>query len=634
MSNKTLSLVQPNFQQGPVELNAHYLPYSAGVLWSYANQSPLIKENYELRHLIWKREDVEAVATRLRGSSVVGFSTYVWNRNYNYKLASRLKELSPATQIVFGGPEVPITDPNVFKRFPFIDVVVKGEGEISFKNLLVANLENNISTVKGLLINNGGKVLDTGEAGRILDLDAIPSPYTTGVFDKIVEDNPDVEWNSTLETNRGCPYQCTFCDWGSLTYNKVKKFNLSRVFAELEWMAEHKCGHMSICDANFGMFVERDNEIVDKIIALQKSHGYPYTFNASWAKNQRAEVIGIVKKLISSPTFNHGLTLSVQSLDSDVLDAIKRQNLGINQIEEVFRLCEAEGIPVNTEFILGLPSETLQSWKNNFWRLFAAGNHTGIEIFQAQLLENAEMNTGQRLLYGIKSKTVFDYMSGSQNDDDLAEGVDVVIATNSMPTDIMLDAQMFSWFINTFHINGITTYIARFLNKYSEVSYEKFYDELFAFLMTDQWISEEYSSVRRYYAAWMNDGRINHPKVGPVQIHGWNLVHRTIIKMHVEEKYDHIFSLVEKFVDRFSLDQDLRDSLLDVQKNYVIQHRRLSEYPITKKLAFDVIGFLGSTPLKAERTFEFNEMPDISLVRFLELIYYSRRRNFGKAVIK
>lgn len=632
----TVSLVQPNFQQGPKELNAHYLPYSVGVLWAYAKQSQVITDNFTLGTIQWKRKDIKEALTDLIGSAIVGFSTYVWNRNYNYELAKQLKTVSPDTIIMFGGPEPPVTDPNIFVRFPFIDYVIKGEGEITFKNMLENYLTNSIDSVPGLLINKNGTPVDTGESVRISDLDDLPSPYTEGIFDDIIAANPDIEWNSTLETNRGCPYQCTFCDWGSLTYNKVKKFNLERVFAELDWMSKNKCGHMSICDANFGMFVDRDNAIADKIISLQKVNGYPYTFNASWAKNQKSDVISIVKKLLDSPSFNHGLTLSVQSLDADVLDAIKRKNLDMNKIEEVFSMCEKEGIPVNTEFILGLPNETLTSWKNNFWRLFEAGNHTGIEIFQAQLLENAEMNTGQRILHKIKSQTVFDYMSGSYNDDALAEGVDVVTSTRSMQHDDMLDAQTFSWFINTFHINGVTTYASRFLHKYINLPYETFYDTLFTFLKTDEWFISEMNSVRYYYESWMKNGRINHPGAGPIAIHGWNLIHCTTINIHVDDMYSHLAERISVFLTKFNLPQPIYESLIAIQKNYVIQYNHLASYPKELVLEKDIVGYLlGSTlDIVTKYSFNFSDDKNMSFAKFLEYLYFSRRRNFGKAIIK
>jgi hypothetical protein len=183
---------------------------------------------------------------------------------------------------------------------------------------------------------------------------------------------------------------------------------------------------------------------------VQAKYGYPYTFSVAWAKNQKAEVFDIVFKLIKSPKFNQGLTVSVQSMDLDVLENIKRKNLDQHKISDIFNLCDKHNVPVYTEVILGLPGETKTSWRQNFWKLFDAGNHTGVTILQAQMLENAEMNLLQRKLFGIKSVPVYDYMSGSYNYDELQESVDVIVATKDMPFEDMLDSHIFSWYINTF----------------------------------------------------------------------------------------------------------------------------------------------------------------------------------------
>jgi radical SAM superfamily enzyme YgiQ (UPF0313 family) len=103
-------------------------------------------------------------------------------------------------------------------------------------------------------------------------------------------------WQGTLgNVNRGCPFACTFCDWGSLTYNKVKKFELERVFDELEWMAQRNFDFISFTDANFGMFAERDSLIADKIIEMSRKIRFsPRTFSVAWAKNQKKEVMWIL----------------------------------------------------------------------------------------------------------------------------------------------------------------------------------------------------------------------------------------------------------------------------------------------------------------------------------------------------
>jgi hypothetical protein len=111
MTKRTISFVQPNFQQGPKEFNAYYLPYSAGVILSYAMGFEHIRAAWEIDQLVWRREDIEELAPRLAKNNIVAFSTYVWNHRYNYKLARRIKEINPAVTIIFGGPEPAIEDP-------------------------------------------------------------------------------------------------------------------------------------------------------------------------------------------------------------------------------------------------------------------------------------------------------------------------------------------------------------------------------------------------------------------------------------------------------------------------------------------------------------------------------------------
>jgi radical SAM superfamily enzyme YgiQ (UPF0313 family) len=633
-----ISLVQPNFQQGPKEFNAHYLPYSVGVLWAYVNQFESIKSNYQLEDLIWRRDNIEETVSKLSTCDIVGFSTYVWNKNYNYALARRLKEINPDCLIFFGGPEMPITKKDIFKKLSFIDVVIKSEGEVILRQLLDA-ISNNMhwDDIKGLLINRDGQAIDTGDGERISSLEDMPSPYLTGVFDKIMLETQGVEWNATIETNRGCPYACTFCDWGSLTYNKVKKFNLERVFAELEWIGANGCGFVTITDANFGMFVERDNAIADKLIEVQEKYGCPNSFSMSWAKDQKPEVFDIVFKLIKNPKFNQGLTVSVQSMDLDVLENIKRKNLAQHKIENIFALCDKNNVPVYTEIILGLPGETKDTWKEGFYKIYRAGNHTGINILHAQLLENAEMNLLQQRLYEITSVPVYDYMSGSYNYNELQECVEVVTGTKDMPTEEMLDSQAFSWFMQTFHINGLTTYISRFLHKNAGIDYSVFYDKLWDYLQDDPWFIKERDELRHYYRNWMTDGKINHPNISNIEVHGWNIIHRTTLNMHLDRKYNYVFDLIEKFVtSEFSLNPNCLTQLLQFQRNYVINYDNIEQFPYTVQFDYDFLGYIlddASLENTVKYKFEFHESKDISVDRFLENIYFGRKRNFGKSLI-
>jgi len=631
-----LAWVQPNFQQGPKEFNAYYLPYSAGVVWSYSLADPWVRERFEVTEWVWRREVVSETAERLAQNDIVAFSTYVWNHRYNYEIARQIKSINPSVLIIMGGPEPAITDPNFFKDNPFIDLVICYEGEITFKRLLKTYESRDWESVPGLLINKNGEAVQTKDSERIESLEEVPSPYLSGIFDKMIEEHPEITWQGTLETNRGCPFACTFCDWGSLTYNKVKKFELQRVFDELEWMARHNFDWISITDANFGMYPERDGMIADKIIEMQEKYGSPRTFSVAWAKNQKKEVIDIVKKLLDARGFNQGLTLSVQSLDHDVLENIRRKNMEMNKLNEVFELCDQRNIPAYTELILGLPGETLETWKKNFYALYDLNQHTGITVFQAQLLENAEMNLLQKKLFKITSQPVTDYFAGSYSVEHIEESIDVITGTKDMPTPIMLDAQIFSWFQTTFHINGFATIVARFINKYLGISYNDYYEDLFAYAMTNDWLIKEEAETRQYFANWMNTGKINHPKIG-VEIHGWNIIHRTSMNMHQEDRVDELYDVLEKFLERYDLPEDLVASLMKLQRNYYIKYTDRNQYPMNLDVDYNIWDYLSfNQPLEKIATtyrLDFPEDKTMSLNRFLELFYFARRRNFGKATV-
>lgn len=640
MNKKLISFVQPNFQQGPRDLNAFYLPYSSGVIWSYALSSEFIKENYQLDTFIWRRDPLADVVNRLADNDVIAFSTYIWNHNYNYKLAEQLKKINPNIVIIVGGPEPAITDKEFFKKYPFIDIVVKLEGEITFRNIL-ENLGSNLLTIPGLLINRNGETVDTGDSVRIDSLSDIPSPYLIGLFDGLIKDNPGVEWNATLETNRGCPYQCTFCDWGSLTYSKVKKFELGRVFEEIEWFGKNRCGYISLTDANFGMFYERDSIIADKIIEVQnKNNGFPKTYGMSWAKNQKKEVIDIAKKLINSKFgYNNGLTVSIQSLDDNVLENIRRRNMEFNKIEEVNKLCEKNNIPTYTELILGLPGETADTWRENFWKLFRNNNHHGITVYQAQMLENAEMNLLQRRLYKIETVAVKDYFSsGYSNNEEIEETINVVTSTKDMPLPMMIESSVFTSFLNAFHVDGISTFLSRFVAKYCGVDYSNFYTDLNNFLQTDEWYFNQQEEMRGYYTEWLTNGELTDSELAGIQIKGLNLVYRTLLQVHIENKYDHVYGLLEKFMQRYNIDEELLNDLFVLQRNYLVVHNKVKLYPLKLSFNYNIYDYIvfdqKLTRKNTDYTLDFPEDKDIKFQTFLEKIYFARRRNYGKAVIK
>ena len=635
---RTVSLVQVNFQQGPTHCVSFYLPYSVGCLWSYANSFDYVNQNYQLDQVIWRRDPIQTIATRLANNDIVALSTYVWNRNYNYELARQIKSINPACFLLFGGPEPAIQDPDLFVKSPFMDAVIVLEGEKTFKDFL-CNFDN-LQTVPGLVINHGGRSIKTGEPKRIDDLEELPSPYLTGFFDRLILENTDVkEWTATIETNRGCPYQCTFCDWGSLTYNKVKKVSLDRVFAELEWAAKNRCTWIAFTDANFGMFVERDNAILDKFLDLQQSVGYPHGYSVSYAKNQKKDVLDMITKVIKKSThMTPGLRVSLQTLTEPVLDIVKRKNLQQENCEEIFALAEQKNVPVGTEMILGLPGETLASWKNNMWRLFDMGLHSAIDIFFCQLLENSEMNLVQRQIYDIQTVGISDYIISNYDDGDVTETVQVVTSTSTMTHDDLVDAAIFNWFISTCHFHGLTNFSSRFLRKYSNLAYADFYNDLFDQALLDSWFDQEVQEYKMLLHEWYTTGRIDNYSVCQVNLSSWNIPNKTILKLHSNDQLrQHVFDFLDNHMLRYNLDPDIYQDLIHLQHHYPIQYSALDHYP--KKIPFhtNIYDYIVKdeilTPVDTELLFTFPETKPGNLQEFLERIYFTRGRKYGQARI-
>lgn len=630
---KSISLVQVGFQTGPKHLNAYYLPYSVGTVWTYANTSKFVQENYQVNQIIWRRDPIDQLAPQLAKDDIVLISCYVWNKNYNFSLAQAIKEINSKTTVIIGGPEPAIQDENFFYNNPAIDIVIKLEGELILKNLL-ENWENKAS-VAGLLLNKHGQSIDTGLSPRVENLEDLPSPYLTGFFDSIIQDNPDVEWNATLETNRGCPYQCTFCDWGSLTYQKVKKFNLERTFAEIDWIVKN-CGFVALTDANFGVFIERDSAIMDYFIESQQKNNNFLLYSINWAKNMKPGVMKIVQRLLDGGP-GYGVTLSVQTLTDEVLTNIKRKNMHAENIAEIFSMAEKQGIDAYTDFIYGLPGETLHSWKENFFNMFRQGIHTFFEISVSQLLENAEMTLKQKQEYDIETATIYDFIGGPYNNDAWPESIEVTKSTNTLDNTDMIEGLVYSWFIMTFHIFGWTNLISRFLNKYNNIDYGDFYEDLYSAVKKDSWLSQCRKDVETYWHRWYERGKIGDEDIGGVEIHGWNLFYITGMDIHYSNRYQHMVTFLDNFIKQYNLPSDVHQDLMDTQSALMVDLNNLDQYPKEIKTQHNIYDYVikGDSLEKSPTNYkvDWTWKKDETFFTKLERVFYQRRSSYSKTQI-
>jgi putative methyltransferase len=485
---RNLYLFQPQYA---VELRAetnYWLPYSAGCLWSYASQFEDIQQNWHLAGLAFQRDPVDIVISGMEKPDICGFSCYLWNERYCLELARRIKQRWPEVLVVFGGAQAS----GRMLEHDFIDVIIMREGEESFLKILRDRQQN--KTCEHLI-----------SSPRLQDLD-IPSPYLTGVFDDIIERNPNAVWAMTLETNRGCPYACTFCDWGGVTYSKIKRFGLEKVAAELEWATKHRVAYIFCADANFGIFRERDLEIA-KIMRQAAESGEIESINLQYAKNSTASVFEIAQAI---GEYGRGITVSVQSMHDDTLEAIRRDNLGINDIGALMRLSQISGVRTYTEMILGLPKETWNSWCHGICQLLEVGQHNSIDIWFLQLLENSELATIEsRQRWQLDTVTVQDYIALGQERDEIPEFAEIVRATNTLTRSQLIDCYMYAWMIVQMHVTGYTQIVARYGRNLGGIGYRCFYDSLWKLLPDDPVLGDHYHQLRSLITEYLENGRLN-----------------------------------------------------------------------------------------------------------------------------
>ena len=462
MNKNNTYLFYPNYQQGTGIYTSHWLPYTIAALWAYVDQFDEIKNNFEVKDLIFKREPIENIVNRMVDPKVCLFSNYIWNENYNLRVAKENKSRWPGCLIVFGGPQVDENYENFLNRNSFVDSVVIGEGEISLHSLLNDYLNNEVKPVYNL-------------HKRIL-LENIPSPYTdSSLLSKIVLDNPDTKWASNMETNRGCPFGCTFCDWGSLTQSKIKKFDLKKVFNEIDWFCKHKIEYMYIADANFGVFYERDKEIVEYISKKKIETGYPHALNMTWYKNSTEKVIELTK-ILHKVDLARGITLSVQSMHDKTLEAINRKNMEVSQLGTMYQICNDNNIRFYTEFIIGLPYETKQSWRETLCTAVELGCHNSLEIFPLEIIRNSELakQVDEHKMEIFQFETI-----EPRQETRIPEKHNYVISTKYMTRQELVDGWMWGWFLTNFHNYGWTQIFQKFSYKNLGIRAIDIYEDFF-----------------------------------------------------------------------------------------------------------------------------------------------------------
>ncbi|MGI9603781.1 MAG: B12-binding domain-containing radical SAM protein [Acidimicrobiales bacterium] len=448
-------------------------PLALGLVMAYAMRfkDSVLEESYDFRpEFVFDHRRIPELTER---PAVYLFSNYLWSHQECMEVSDTVKRRSPDSITIHGGPDTPkyeVDARQYFANHPSVDIIVRGEGELTCTEVLEALVPvlgtadpdlSVLADVPGVYYRSGDDMVATADRERIADLDTIPSPFLLGLFDAYGE-VPGA--HITIETNRGCPYGCTFCDWGSATMSRIRKFDIDRVYAEMEWCAANGAHAIGPADSNFGIF-KRDVEIADKLAEIKAEHGFPFSFGVSYAKNTVKHLQYVIETMAKAGIVTQGI-LSLQSMDEATLEAVHRSNIKTEKYDALAAEMRAADLPLFVDLMLGLPGQTPESFKTDLQQ--CVDREMQVRIPRTTLLVNSPMNDPE---YKAEHEIVVNKEPGPGNKS-------LVVSTATFTRDDYRDmthTRLVFLFLENF---GVARQVARYVRHEAGVREVDFYEGL------------------------------------------------------------------------------------------------------------------------------------------------------------
>lgn len=392
------------------------------------------------RIFVYAEKLLEAI--RREPPDVLMLSNYVWNEALSHYFFRAAKAINPNILTVMGGPNIsvePARQLAYLDKYPFVDVYALGEGDFLANHIVRTYMDSGLSIrglgAKGLpsavFRNAEGRPAIDETHPRHKEVEDIPSPWLTGIQDEFF----DGKLAPMIETNRGCPFTCTFCVQGTKYYSKIHNFSVDRIKDEITYIARRikshspNMGTLRIADSNYGMY-ERDITISEHIGLMQKEHGWPTFIDATTGKNKPERIIKSVEKVSGALV----LYQAVQSLDEEVLRKVKREAIKLEAYKALEVHMRGRGLRSVSDLILGLPGESLSTHIKGLHSLLDSNIHQ-MHNFQAMMLKGAELESlesremfkfGTRFRVLPKNYAVFE-------DEKVFDVEEIIVATDTLP---------------------------------------------------------------------------------------------------------------------------------------------------------------------------------------------------------
>jgi len=300
---------------------------------------------------------------------LVAFSVYVWSRDHALAIAAELRQHSPALVICAGGAE-PTANPEGLLQAGVFDFLIRGEGERPFPQLVRALLLGlSPAGIPGVVFPGE----PPGALPAPLELDAIPSPYLSGLLD------PLLPGGALWQISRGCDFACAFC-FDHKGSGGVRRFSLERIEAELRLFARLGVPQVFVLDSTFNKIPARAKEILRLIRKLAPQVHFHFEVRSEYID---AEMAGLFASITCS------LQIGLQSADPDVLRGVGR---GFDRDDFARRvsLLNQSGAIFGFDLIYGLPGDSAALFRDSLdFALSLYPNH--LDIFPLAVLPGTRL---------------------------------------------------------------------------------------------------------------------------------------------------------------------------------------------------------------------------------------------------
>ncbi|WP_348260845.1 radical SAM protein [Telmatobacter sp. DSM 110680] len=520
----------------------------------------------EINLKLFKYIDDLDQAINERPPDILGLTNYPWNFHVGQEMFRMTRAVSPATICVMGGPNIPLEDEDrtqFIKRNSLIDFYAYLEGEEAFAELVKRAMETGVDRAKMKETPIDGfvhrlsdtEVMKGAMLTRRRILDEIPSPYLTGFMDKFF----DGKLAPMLETNRGCPFSCTFCHEGNQLISKVNFFSVDRIKDELDYIAAAVrkapilTSHLMFADPNFAMY-ERDYEIVEHIEGIQQKQNWPRSIFASTGKNKKERIAKALRKLNGTLS----MWMSVQSMDPVVLHEIQRDNISTSEMIALAGVYQELGLPTFSELILGLPGDSYERHVKSISQVVEAGINV-VEVYSCMLLNGTKLVTAfSRATHNIGShfRILPRDFGKLQNGRIAVEIEEVITSTNTLSFQDYQDARKLHLMVAVVYNGGGLSPLLRFMRqnkvpiigllqrlvtniREAPASVQAVFDSFVRLTKDELWESEE--SLRAYIYAENNYEKLLTGEIGINLIQ----VHTAMSLAVIDEWVEYIFQTAE-----------------------------------------------------------------------------------------